>query len=113
MNLSAPAYRTAMSTMEYAVRDLERLFRVPRARRRGRRREVPREGTRRRAGAAVNAATMRAYVLTGPGEGSVQEGPVPEATPGEVVVDVERAGVCGTDVEFFTGDMAYLHQGHA
>jgi threonine dehydrogenase-like Zn-dependent dehydrogenase len=30
-----------------------------------------------------------------------------------VVVDVERVGVCGTDVEFFTGEMAYLHQGHA
>ena len=30
-----------------------------------------------------------------------------------MVVDVERAGVCGTDVEFFTGEMAYLHQGHA
>jgi threonine dehydrogenase-like Zn-dependent dehydrogenase len=29
------------------------------------------------------------------------------------VVDVELAGVCGTDVEFFTGEMAYLHQGHA
>jgi threonine dehydrogenase-like Zn-dependent dehydrogenase len=26
---------------------------------------------------------------------------------------VERVGVCGTDVEFFTGEMAYLHQGHA
>jgi threonine dehydrogenase-like Zn-dependent dehydrogenase len=33
--------------------------------------------------------------------------------PGEAVVDVERVGVCGTDVEFFTGEMAYLHQGHA
>jgi threonine dehydrogenase-like Zn-dependent dehydrogenase len=32
---------------------------------------------------------------------------------GEVVVDVERVGVCGTDVEFFTGEMAYLEQGHA
>ena len=31
----------------------------------------------------------------------------------QVVVDVERVGVCGTDVEFFTGEMAYLHQGHA
>jgi threonine dehydrogenase-like Zn-dependent dehydrogenase len=30
-----------------------------------------------------------------------------------VVIDVERVGVCGTDVEFFTGEMAYLHQGHA
>jgi threonine dehydrogenase-like Zn-dependent dehydrogenase len=56
---------------------------------------------------------MRAYVLTGPGEGEVHEVPAPVATPDEVVVDVERVGVCGTDVEFFTGDMAYLHQGYA
>jgi threonine dehydrogenase-like Zn-dependent dehydrogenase len=56
---------------------------------------------------------IRAYVLTGPGEGSVQEVPAPLATPGEVVVDVERVGLCGTDVEFFTGEMAYLHSGHA
>jgi threonine dehydrogenase-like Zn-dependent dehydrogenase len=59
------------------------------------------------------SSTMRAFVLTGPREGAVQAVPVPEAVPGEVVVDVERAGVCGTDVEFFTGEMAYLHQGHA
>ena len=54
---------------------------------------------------------MRAFVLTGPGEAGVQEVPVPEAAPGEAVVDVERVGVCGTDVEFFTGEMAYLHDG--
>ena len=35
------------------------------------------------------------------------------ATAGEVVVDVERAGVCGTDMEFFTGEMSYLHTGQA
>nr|WP_231116189.1 alcohol dehydrogenase catalytic domain-containing protein [Motilibacter rhizosphaerae] len=35
------------------------------------------------------------------------------AAPGEVVVDVERVGLCGTDVEFFTGEMAYLADGHA
>ena len=57
--------------------------------------------------------TMRAYVLTGPGEGSVEDVPAPVATPGEVVVDVERVGLCGTDVEFFTGEMAYLHSGDA
>ncbi|MEU2349184.1 alcohol dehydrogenase catalytic domain-containing protein [Modestobacter sp. NPDC049651] len=56
---------------------------------------------------------MRAFVLTGPGEGAVQEVPPPVAAPGEVVVDVERVGICGTDVEFWTGEMAYLHQGHA
>ncbi|KDN18081.1 zinc-dependent alcohol dehydrogenase [Amycolatopsis rifamycinica] len=59
------------------------------------------------------SSTMRAFVLTGPGECSVQEVPVPRAVAGEVVVDVERAGVCGTDVEFFTGEMTYLHQGHS
>ena len=56
---------------------------------------------------------MRAFVLDGPGQGSVQEVPEPVARPGEVVVEVERVGLCGTDVEFFTGEMAYLHQGHA
>jgi threonine dehydrogenase-like Zn-dependent dehydrogenase len=28
-------------------------------------------------------------------------------------VDVERVGVCGTDVELFTGEMQYLRDGHA
>jgi threonine dehydrogenase-like Zn-dependent dehydrogenase len=55
---------------------------------------------------------MRAFVLTAPGEASVQEVPAPLAAPGEVVVDVERVGVCGTDVEFFTGEMQYLLEGH-
>ena len=62
---------------------------------------------------AMSTRTMRAYVLTGPRQGEVQEVPAPVAAPGEVVIDVERVGVCGTDVEFFTGEMAYLHQGHA
>ena len=61
----------------------------------------------------MSTRTIRAYVLTGPRQGRVQEVPAPVAPPGEVVVDVERVGVCGTDMEFFTGEMAYLHQGHA
>ncbi len=56
---------------------------------------------------------MRAFVVTAPHEGAVQEVPNPIAGPGQVVVDISRAGVCGTDVEFWTGEMAYLHQGHA
>jgi threonine dehydrogenase-like Zn-dependent dehydrogenase len=56
---------------------------------------------------------MRAFVLTAPRTYAVQEVSAPVAAPGEAVVDVERVGVCGTDVEFFTGEMAYLHQGHA
>jgi threonine dehydrogenase-like Zn-dependent dehydrogenase len=62
---------------------------------------------------AMSTQSMRAYVLNAPGEGWVQEVPAPAAAPGEVVVDVERVGVCGTDIDFFTGDMAYLHSGHA
>ncbi|MDX3745364.1 zinc-dependent alcohol dehydrogenase [Streptomyces sp. AK08-02] len=56
---------------------------------------------------------IRAFVLTAPGKYGVQEVPAPVPAPGEVVVDVERVGVCGTDMEFFTGAMAYLHQGHS
>ncbi len=52
-------------------------------------------------------------MVTGPGTSTVTEVPPPETTPGQVVVDVARVGVCGTDAEFFTGEMAYLHQGHA
>ncbi|HTC85273.1 MAG TPA: alcohol dehydrogenase catalytic domain-containing protein [Candidatus Acidoferrum sp.] len=56
---------------------------------------------------------MRAFVVRGPGDASVDEVEAPVAGPGQVVIDVERVGICGTDVEFFTGEMAYLHQGQA
>ncbi|MGH8889181.1 MAG: zinc-dependent alcohol dehydrogenase [Acidothermaceae bacterium] len=56
---------------------------------------------------------MRAFVINGPGLAEVREVANPEPQPGEVVVDVERAGLCGTDVEFFTGHMSYLHTGQA
>jgi threonine dehydrogenase-like Zn-dependent dehydrogenase len=56
---------------------------------------------------------VKAFVVTAPGESSVQDVEAPAPKPGEVVVDVARVGVCGTDVEFFTGEMAYLHDGHA
>ena len=56
---------------------------------------------------------MRAFVIAGPGVAEVRDVPRPEPGTGEVVVDVERAGVCGTDVEFYTGEMAYLHTDQA
>jgi threonine dehydrogenase-like Zn-dependent dehydrogenase len=56
---------------------------------------------------------MRAFVITGPGRGEVRDVERPTAGPGEVVVDVERVGLCGTDVELFTGRMAYLASGEA
>jgi 2-desacetyl-2-hydroxyethyl bacteriochlorophyllide A dehydrogenase len=56
---------------------------------------------------------MRAFVINGPGRAEVVEVQPPTAGPGQVVVDVERAGVCGTDMEFFTGEMSYLATGEA
>jgi threonine dehydrogenase-like Zn-dependent dehydrogenase len=54
---------------------------------------------------------MRAFVISAPQAGSVEWVPAPVAAPGEVVVDVGRAGVCGTDAELFTGEMQYLLDG--
>jgi threonine dehydrogenase-like Zn-dependent dehydrogenase len=56
---------------------------------------------------------MRAFAVTGPRESAVLEVEPPHAGDGQVVIDVHRVGICGTDIEFFTGEMAYLHQGHA
>jgi threonine dehydrogenase-like Zn-dependent dehydrogenase len=56
---------------------------------------------------------MRAFVITGPGRAEVRDVAPPEPRADEVVVTVDRAGVCGTDVEFFTGEMSYLRTGQA
>lgn len=56
---------------------------------------------------------MRALVVRGPRDAAVLDVPDPVAEPGLLVVDVERAGICGTDVEFYLGDMAYLDLGYA
>ena len=56
---------------------------------------------------------MKAFVVHSPGQSSVEEVEPPVATSGHVVVDIARAGVCGTDVEFFNGDMAYFQTGEA
>ncbi|MER5647700.1 alcohol dehydrogenase catalytic domain-containing protein [Streptosporangium sp. NPDC002524] len=53
---------------------------------------------------------MRAFVVTGPRRFAVLDVEPPVPGPGQVVVDVERAGVCGTDMEFFSGEMAYLEE---
>jgi threonine dehydrogenase-like Zn-dependent dehydrogenase len=56
---------------------------------------------------------VRAFVITGAGQCAVHDVEPPAAGPGQVIVDVARAGVCGTDAEFFSGDMSYLHSGQA
>lgn len=56
---------------------------------------------------------MRALVMTGPEQAAVQEVPEPGAGPGQVVVDVRRVGICGTDTAFFRGTMPFLADGRA
>ena len=46
---------------------------------------------------------MRALVYAAPREFGVQEVPRPRAGAGEVVVDVQLAGVCGTDLHLHAG----------
>lgn len=58
-------------------------------------------------------STMRALVLVEPGRAEVREVAAPRPGPGDAVVDVRRVGLCGTDQEFFSGTMAYLHNGRA
>jgi len=56
---------------------------------------------------------MRAFIITEPRIGSVIEVHEPAVGEHDLLVEIERVGICGTDVEFFNGDMAYLHSGHA
>ena len=56
---------------------------------------------------------MRALVIDGPGSAKVAEVEEPVPAAGEVVVDVCRAGICGTDAELFTGELPYFAQGRS
>jgi 2-desacetyl-2-hydroxyethyl bacteriochlorophyllide A dehydrogenase len=56
---------------------------------------------------------MRAVVIVEPHLAGVEDVPDPVAGAGDAVVDVLCVGVCGTDVELFRGDMAYLATGRA
>jgi threonine dehydrogenase-like Zn-dependent dehydrogenase len=54
---------------------------------------------------------MRAFVVTAPRRGEVRD--VDDLVPsaGELLLVVERVGICGTDIELYTGEMAYFAQG--
>jgi threonine dehydrogenase-like Zn-dependent dehydrogenase len=47
---------------------------------------------------------MKAFLVTSRGVGAVDEVDSPRPGPGQVVVDVARVGVCGTDVTLFNAD---------
>ena len=54
---------------------------------------------------------MRALVVTSPSRAEVMELEDPKPGQGELLIRVERVGICGTDVELFKGEMAYIDQG--
>src|SRR5262249_19116232 len=58
-----------------------------------------------RATTATRTRTMRAIVKATAGPGAeIREVPTPSAGPGELLLRVLRAGVCGTDLHIFTWD---------
>ena len=52
-------------------------------------------------GGPAQLTSMRAAVLRGVGDVVVEERPVPEAGPGQVVVRVASVGVCGSDTHYY------------
>jgi 2-desacetyl-2-hydroxyethyl bacteriochlorophyllide A dehydrogenase len=48
---------------------------------------------------------MRAFTITGPWSGEVREVPIPDPGPGEALIKVSFAGICGTDYHLFAGDL--------
>ena len=51
---------------------------------------------------------MRAILCEEPGRLVLVERPVPAPAPGEVLVRIGRAGVCGTDFHIFRGKQPFL-----
>jgi len=54
---------------------------------------------------------VRALVIDGPKSAAVQHVDEPVPGQGQLVVDVHRVGICGTDIELFTAELAYFEQG--
>ena len=52
------------------------------------------------------SGTMKAAVLTAPHRFEIEDRPVPEPAPGEVLIRISRVGICGTDLHIFNGHYA-------
>ena len=52
-------------------------------------------------------------VIHGAGRASLEEVPIPEVKPGEVLVRTAYNGICGTDLEIFNGTMSEFKSGNA
>lgn len=58
-------------------------------------------------------ATMRAARFYGNRDIRVEDVPIPEAGPGECVVEVEWCGICGSDLHEYAAGMYQLLVGFA
>lgn len=54
---------------------------------------------------------QKAVVVRGPRQVKVEEVPIPALRPGDVLVKVAYAGLCGTDLEIFNGSLSYFESG--
>ncbi len=54
---------------------------------------------------------MKALLVIAPRKIEIKEVPDLIAEAGQLLVDVERVGICGTDIELYTGEMAYYKSG--
>ncbi len=57
------------------------------------------------------ASLMRALIIDGTRSAGVRHVAVPVPGPRQVVVDIHRVGICGTDIELFTRELPYFEQG--
>jgi 2-desacetyl-2-hydroxyethyl bacteriochlorophyllide A dehydrogenase len=57
--------------------------------------------------------SCKAAVIHGPDKASLDEIPIPEVKPADVLVRVEYEGVCATDLEVFNGTLSYYKDGVA
>jgi len=51
---------------------------------------------------------MRALSLTRPGRLEIVEIPEPVLSPGEILIRIRRAGICGTDIHAFRGEQPFF-----
>lgn len=51
---------------------------------------------------------MRALSLTRPGQLEIVEIPEPVLSPGEILIRIRRAGICGTDIHAFRGEQPFF-----
>lgn len=58
-----------------------------------------------------SAPTLKAAIYHGPGDVRIEQAPAPQPAPGEILVRVATAGICGSDLGEFTHDPIFVPLG--